>query len=336
MQLALARRGAARPESHRLAVADLVLDEGRPPGVARRDRGAPDGHRVHPAALPARQRGPGRDAGAAPRPVWHYDFAGESAIVESFVSTLRKKLEAASPGGPALIHRARRGLRHARADAMTLQRRLAVAVAALLVTLVVAAAWCRSASAGMCTRQLDAQVAALVARPQATLSLAGRRRRRARRVLSGVDRHRGTHRRGDDRARTGQRPGLLPRVAPGEVLRVPSGARRRPGTRRGCGWRRAPSAGGTCSSSRSPTQRADAAMGRLALTLSARGRGGAARGRRHRRMGAPPRAGADPGDDAGGGRDHGGGRDRRIPDAPGGQRGCPPRRRAQRHARRDA
>ena len=36
-----------------------------------------------------------------------YDFAGESAIVESFVSTLRKKLEAASPGGPALIHTVR-------------------------------------------------------------------------------------------------------------------------------------------------------------------------------------------------------------------------------------
>ena len=57
---------------------------------------------------------------------------------------------------------------------MTLQRRLAVAVAALLVTLVVAGGLVLLSQRRYVTRQLDAQVAALVARPQATLSLAER------------------------------------------------------------------------------------------------------------------------------------------------------------------
>ncbi len=33
--------------------------------------------------------------------VWHYDFGGESAIIESFISSLRKKVDAE---GPRLIH----------------------------------------------------------------------------------------------------------------------------------------------------------------------------------------------------------------------------------------
>ena len=36
--------------------------------------------------------------------VWQYDFAGESAIIESFVSTLRKKVDATEP---KLIHTVR-------------------------------------------------------------------------------------------------------------------------------------------------------------------------------------------------------------------------------------
>jgi two-component system OmpR family response regulator len=36
--------------------------------------------------------------------VWQYDFAGESAIIESFVSTLRKKVDAT---GAKLIHTVR-------------------------------------------------------------------------------------------------------------------------------------------------------------------------------------------------------------------------------------
>ena len=36
--------------------------------------------------------------------VWQYDFSGESAIIESFVSTLRKKVDA---GDPKLIHTVR-------------------------------------------------------------------------------------------------------------------------------------------------------------------------------------------------------------------------------------
>ena len=108
---------------------------------------------------------------------------------------------------------------------MTLQRRLAVAVAALLVTLVVAGGLVLLSQRRYVTRQLDAQVAALVARPQATLSLAERAAAGARGgVLSEV--WIGTV------APTGAvttvlapagDPGLLPRVAPGEVLRVPVG-----------------------------------------------------------------------------------------------------------------
>jgi two-component system OmpR family response regulator len=33
--------------------------------------------------------------------VWHYDFGGESNIVETHISSLRKKLDA---NGPPLIH----------------------------------------------------------------------------------------------------------------------------------------------------------------------------------------------------------------------------------------
>ncbi|MBA3524229.1 MAG: response regulator transcription factor [Geodermatophilaceae bacterium] len=36
--------------------------------------------------------------------VWHYDFAGESTVVETFISYLRRKLD---NGGPALIHTVR-------------------------------------------------------------------------------------------------------------------------------------------------------------------------------------------------------------------------------------
>lgn len=36
--------------------------------------------------------------------VWHYDFSGESTVVETFISYLRRKLD---NGGPALIHTVR-------------------------------------------------------------------------------------------------------------------------------------------------------------------------------------------------------------------------------------
>jgi two-component system OmpR family response regulator len=108
VQLALARRGAARPESHRLApVADLVLDE----DAHQVWRGATEVHLTATefTLLRCLLANAGRVVTRAQLldRVWHYDFAGESAIVESFVSTLRKKLEAAAPGGPALIHTVR-------------------------------------------------------------------------------------------------------------------------------------------------------------------------------------------------------------------------------------
>jgi hypothetical protein len=161
---------------------------------------------------------------------------------------------------------------------VTLQRRLAVAVAALLVTLVVAGGLVLLSQRRYVTRQLDAQVAALVARPQATLSLAERAAAGARGgVLSEV--WIGTV------APTGavttvlapaSDPGLLPRVAPGEVLRVPVGrsttAGDAPRVRVATGTLK----GGTLLVVAVPTQRADAADGAAGPDPGARGRGGAA------------------------------------------------------------
>ena len=45
--------------------------------------------------------------------VWDYDFRGESGIVESYISYLRRKIDA--DGAAADPHQARRGLRAARA-----------------------------------------------------------------------------------------------------------------------------------------------------------------------------------------------------------------------------
>ena len=156
---------------------------------------------------------------------------------------------------------------------MTLQRRLAVAVAALLVTLVVAGGLVLLSQRRYVTRQLDAQVAALVARPQATLSLAERAAAGARGgVLSEV--WIGTV------APTGavttvlapaSDPGLLPRVAPGEVLRVPVGRSTTAGDAPRVRVATGPLKGGTLLVVAVPTQRADAAMGRLALTLALAG-----------------------------------------------------------------
>lgn len=103
VQVAL-RRGGPVPVSSRLQVADLVLDA--------------DAHRVwrgeHEANLSATEfkllhclmTNAGRvvTRGQILDQVWQYDFGGESAIIESFISSLRKKVDGE---GSRLIHTVR-------------------------------------------------------------------------------------------------------------------------------------------------------------------------------------------------------------------------------------
>jgi len=104
VQLALRRQGRGSAHAGRWQVHDLVLDE--------------DAHRVWrgetEVQLTATEftllrcliTNAGRVVSRAQilDHVWQYDFAGESAIIESFVSTLRKKVDAS---GPKLIHTVR-------------------------------------------------------------------------------------------------------------------------------------------------------------------------------------------------------------------------------------
>ncbi len=103
VQVAL-RRGGPAPATTRLQVADLVLDA--------------DAHRVwrgeREATLSATEfkllhclmSNAGRvvTRGQILDQVWQYDFGGESAIIESFISSLRKKVDAE---GARLIHTVR-------------------------------------------------------------------------------------------------------------------------------------------------------------------------------------------------------------------------------------
>jgi len=103
VQVALRRRGAS-PLSSRLQVHDLVLDD--------------DAHRVwrsdtevHLSATEYRllhclMANAGRAVTRAQilDHVWQYDFDGESSIIESFMSNLRKKVDATEP---KLIHTVR-------------------------------------------------------------------------------------------------------------------------------------------------------------------------------------------------------------------------------------
>lgn len=104
VQLALSRGGVRAEAATRWQVADLVLDA--------------DAHRVwrggREATLSATEfkllaclmANAGRvvTRGQILDQVWQYDFGGESAIIESFVSSLRKKVDA---DGPRLIHTVR-------------------------------------------------------------------------------------------------------------------------------------------------------------------------------------------------------------------------------------
>ncbi len=104
VQLALRRQGSATATPGRWQVHDLVLDE--------------DAHRVWRGSIEVQltateftllrclMTNAGRVVSRAQilDHVWQYDFAGESAIIESFVSTLRKKVDAEDP---KLIHTVR-------------------------------------------------------------------------------------------------------------------------------------------------------------------------------------------------------------------------------------
>lgn len=103
VQVALRRRGG-QPEPSRWQVADLVLDA--------------DAHRVWRGGreltlsatefklLACLMANAGRvvTRGQILDQVWQYDFGGESAIIESFISSLRKKVDAQEP---RLIHTVR-------------------------------------------------------------------------------------------------------------------------------------------------------------------------------------------------------------------------------------
>ncbi len=98
---AVLRRAGAAPEDRTLRVADLELD--------------PEGHQVIRAGTPVRLSptefrllhylvlNAGRVVSKAQilEHVWRYDFAGDSSIVDTYVSYLRRKIDRA---GPKLIH----------------------------------------------------------------------------------------------------------------------------------------------------------------------------------------------------------------------------------------
>ncbi|MEO7070921.1 MAG: response regulator transcription factor [Nostocoides sp.] len=103
--LALRRAGAREASQGRLQVGDLVLDE----DAHRVWRGDVEAHLTATefTLLRCLMAAAGRVVTRAQilDHVWQYDFSGETAIVESFVSTLRKKVDPGTPDGPVrLIH----------------------------------------------------------------------------------------------------------------------------------------------------------------------------------------------------------------------------------------
>ncbi len=104
VHVALRRRGSSSTPSGRHQVHDLVLDEDQ----HRVWRGNTEHHLTATefTLLRCLLVNAGRVVTRAQilDHVWQYDFSGESAIIESFVSTLRKKVDAT---GPKLIHTVR-------------------------------------------------------------------------------------------------------------------------------------------------------------------------------------------------------------------------------------
>ncbi len=105
--LALRRSGAATGASARMQVGDLVLDD----DAHRVWRGDREAHLTATefTLLRCLMSSAGRVVTRAQilDHVWQYDFSGESAIVDSFVSTLRKKVDPGTVDEPRLIHTVR-------------------------------------------------------------------------------------------------------------------------------------------------------------------------------------------------------------------------------------
>ena len=102
---ALLRRIEGGPRtSNKLSVADLVLDEDA--HEVRRGSTRIDLSATEFSLLRFLMENSGRVLSKAQilDHVWHYDFGGESNIVETYISYLRKKLD---PHGPALIRTVR-------------------------------------------------------------------------------------------------------------------------------------------------------------------------------------------------------------------------------------
>ncbi len=80
-----------------LRFGDLVLDETPPRGLARRDAVALTATEFN--LLRFFMLNPRRVLSKAQilQNVWHYDFGGNSNVVETYVSYLRRKLDAAGP-----------------------------------------------------------------------------------------------------------------------------------------------------------------------------------------------------------------------------------------------
>ena len=90
--------------------------------------------------------------------VWDYDFDGESTVVETFVSSLRKKVE--SPELAAHPHRTGRRLSTPGSRRMTLRVRLGIAVAVLLLVLLVIAVLLPRSVHDSLVQQVDSQLVA--------------------------------------------------------------------------------------------------------------------------------------------------------------------------------
>ena len=97
---ALLRRAGTRTSKTTepiIRIGDLELDEGPALGAQVRHGGRPHTHGVQTAAaLPAQPR-PGAQQAQILDQVWEYDFGGDSNIVESYVSYLRRKVDTTDP-----------------------------------------------------------------------------------------------------------------------------------------------------------------------------------------------------------------------------------------------
>ncbi|MEZ5139775.1 MAG: response regulator transcription factor [Acidimicrobiales bacterium] len=91
----LRRTGAAKDDSV-LRCVDLELDD-EAHLVLRRPGGRPLPHRVQPAAIPAREPGPGLSKAQILDHVWQYDFGGDGGVVETYIGYLRKKVDNVEP-----------------------------------------------------------------------------------------------------------------------------------------------------------------------------------------------------------------------------------------------